>query len=145
VAAETYRLFLSYAAEDREFVESQLIPSLRGLHLEVFYDRELPHGEPLHSIFDELAKSNEILVLMTYSAIKSLWVLAEIGGALTTRKTLIPICYGPTIEELRSLGLSDLLGSPNYLNWSAEEWTKYLATLALRSKSHRKRKPRRPS
>ena len=57
MAAETYRLFLSYAAEDREFVESQLIPSLRGLHLEVFYDRELPHGEPLHSIFDELAKS----------------------------------------------------------------------------------------
>jgi hypothetical protein len=145
MADSDYQLFVSYAAEDREFVEKRLLPGLRRPGIRVFYDRDLPHGQALHSIFDELARANEVLVLMTYAAIESFWVLAEIGGALTTRKTLIPICYGPTIEELRNRGLSELLGSPNYLNWSDREWIKYLADLDLRSQTNRRRKPRRQS
>ena len=82
---------------------------------------------------------------MTYAAIKSVWVLAEVGGALTTPKTLIPICYGPTIEELRNLGLSELLGSPNYLDWSDREWIKSLSDLDSRSQPDPRRKPKRPS
>lgn len=145
MADPAYQLFLSYAAEDREFVETHLLPGLRRLPIQVFYDRELPHGQPLHTIFDELARAQEVLVLMTYAAIESFWVLAEVGGALTTHKTLIPICYGPTIEELRNLGLSELLGSPKYLNWNDREWIKYLQDLELRSQKRHRRQPRRHS
>jgi hypothetical protein len=142
---DAYQLFVSYAAEDRVFVERQLLPGLQSLKVKVFYDQDLPHGQPLHAIFRKLAQVDEVLVLLTKSALESLWVLAEIGGALTTGKTLIPICYGPTIEELRNCGLSELMGSPKYLDWSDEEWIKYLSELGPRAQRTPKRKARRHS
>ena len=144
-ASAAHQLFVSYAAEDRAFVERQLLKGLRNSKVKVFYDQDLPHGEPLHAIFRKLAKVDEVLVLLTKSALESWWVLAEIGGALTTGKTLIAICYGTTIEELRELGLSELLGSRKYLDWSETEWDRYLSDLGRRAQRTLQRKARRPA
>ncbi len=122
------RVFVSYAHEDREFVE-RLVDDLREQGADLFYDRlSIQPGESIvRRVSAELDASDYILVVLSHASIDSGWVNAELDAAFMrecdARTTLIlPVIFSdvavPTLLRPRraadfrgdySAGLNSLL------------------------------------
>jgi hypothetical protein len=74
------------------------------------------YGEDFrNTIFVELSRRDELLVLLTPSSLKRPGVIAEIGAVLVQRKRVVAIRYGLSEGELQALGMLSLLDSISLL------------------------------
>ncbi|HEY7724501.1 MAG TPA: toll/interleukin-1 receptor domain-containing protein [Anaeromyxobacteraceae bacterium] len=97
MAAPKKRVFLSYAADDKQAAE-QLAEGLRGQSLEVWTDALLVPGENWAAgMADALGQSDAMVVLLTPRSVESEWVRRDIDYALSSKRferRLIPVVIG---------------------------------------------------
>jgi hypothetical protein len=127
-----YRVFFSHGGEDTFMVAQFLQPKLQSAGAHVFVDAgELEYGDDFRAtILAELARADELLVLLTPSSIRRPWVSAEIGAALVRTRRVVAIRYGPTASELQDLGILSLLGTRTLLRM--DNFDTYVDQLARR-------------
>ena len=87
-----YKVFISHSTRDQGLVIS-LSNLLSKFGVEVFVaEWYLAPGEPVaEKVFNQIKKSDCIIVLMTRNGIRSNWVQQEIGFALQSNIPLIPL------------------------------------------------------
>jgi hypothetical protein len=86
------RVFLSHAQADSELARKlgRLLAERAGA--QVFLAESLSAGEDwLARMRDELAEADAVVVLLTPKAVRSSWVLHEIGAAWALKKTIIAV------------------------------------------------------
>ena len=127
-----YRLFFSHGGDDTFVVKEFLKPKVETSGASVFLDAgRLEYGDDFrHTILEELAGADELLVLLTPSSIKRPWVIAEIGATLVRGKRIVAVRYGPSEVELQELGILSLLGTKTLLRM--EDFDEYVVQLARR-------------
>lgn len=127
-----YRIFFSHGGDDAYVVQQFLKPKVEGTGATVFMDAgRIEYGDDFRQmILAELARCDELLVLVTRSSLRRPWVLAEVGATLIRQKRLVAITYGPTESELQELGIMSLLGNGSLL--PLDEFDRYVQQLAVR-------------
>lgn len=127
-----YRVFFSHGGDDSFIVKEFLKPKVEGSGAAVFLDvGRMEYGDDFReTIFQELSRCDELLVLLTPSALRRAWVIAEVGATLVRSKRVVAIRYGPTETELQELGLLSLLGTKTLLRM--EDFDEYISQLARR-------------
>ena len=101
-----YDIFVSYASEDKDFVQS-LVQNLSELGISVWYDGgELRLGDSImKSIADGLERSRYFLLILSPSFFKNQWTQFETGVALgrveVGQKHILPIYYGVDLEQVQ--------------------------------------------
>lgn len=127
-----YRVFFSHGGDDTFVVKEFLKPKVEASGACVFLDAgRLEYGDDFRqTILEELARADELLVLLTPSSVKRAWVIAEIGGALIREKRIVAVRYGPSELELQELGILSLLGTKKLLRM--EDFDEYVVQLARR-------------
>lgn len=100
-------LFVSYASEDRSFVEN-LISILDRFAAKMWYDRrEIVVGDSImEKISTAISKANTFVVILSTSSVKKPWVLRELNAGLgiqfqTSGISILPVLIEPC--ELPSL------------------------------------------
>jgi len=89
------KIFLSHSTDD-SFIAGVLQTELTRLGAEVFLDsRSLQTGDDFDQVIgEEIAASDEVLLLLSHASLKSHWVLLEVGAARALRKPLMVILNG---------------------------------------------------
>jgi hypothetical protein len=133
-----YRLFFSHGGDDTYIAECYLKPTFEKSGAYVFIDAGLiKYGDPFRKqILDEIRACNELIALLTPTSIMRPWIFAEIGAALTRRKRIVAITYGPNEEELNKLGILSLLGDSLLLQLSERNIETYVDQLTGRVKEY---------
>jgi len=87
-----YRVFISHSTEDLDIVK-MMANRLEAIGLEVFIAELSPEpGKPLpEKVVENIRAADCVVVLLTPSGMKSVWVQQEIGIAQSFRKLTIPI------------------------------------------------------
>lgn len=108
-----YRVFFSHGSEDVYIVSDFLAPQVRSTDAEVFVDNGAIHyGDDFrHTVFAELERCDEVLVLLTPSSVRRPWVFAELGAAGLRRLRVVALRYGVSMQKLQQLGILSILGS----------------------------------
>jgi hypothetical protein len=88
----TYKVFISHSTRDKRLVISlSNLLSKFGVEVSVA-EWYLTPGEPLDKkVFEQIRKSDCVVVLLTRNGMRSNWVQQEIGYSLQRSKLLIPI------------------------------------------------------
>ena len=130
--SKPYRLFFSHGGDDTFIVKEFLRPKVESSGAEVFLDAgRVDYGDDFReTIFFELTRSDELLVLLTPSSIRRPWVTAEIGAMLVREKRVVAVRYGPSESELQELGILSLLGAKTLLRM--EDLDEYVIQLGRR-------------
>ena len=115
-----YRVFFSHGGDDTYIVTDWLKPKLDSTGAKVFVDAgEIQYGDDFRQvILDELARCDELVVLLTESSLRRPWVTAEISAMLVRGKRIVAVRYGPRELELQQLGVLSLLGTNKLLKLS---------------------------
>lgn len=81
------RVFISHSTDDREFIDRQVVPTLRAAGLETWYSKnDIQASEQWErSIVKGLESCEWFLVAMTPTASQSPWVRSEVYWAITHR------------------------------------------------------------
>ncbi len=129
---QSYQVFLSHGAGDKYIVEQLLAPKLEKAGVDVFVDRiEIKYGDDFReTIFDELNRSDELLMLLTPTSILRPWVFAELGAAITKEIRVVALVYGVLETELQSMGILSILGTNHFL--VIDDFDQYLEQLEER-------------
>lgn len=107
-------VFVSYAQEDRAFVE-RLVAVIERAGLDVWYDTRLRPGQSFDEVIaTELDRAGAVLVVWSAASVKSFWVRdeAQVGA---TRGVLVPVSADGTppplgFRQFQSLDLSGWRG-----------------------------------
>ena len=128
----SYKIFFSHGGDDTFIVKEFLKPKVENSGASVFLDAgRIEYGEDFRqTILKELGSCDELLVLFTPSSIQRPWVIAEIGAILIREKRVVAIRYGPSEEQLHTLGLMSLLGTRSLLRM--EDFDEYVKQLSRR-------------
>ena len=100
-----YHLFLSYASEDKEFVDD-LLHKLPWLNLKVWYDdTELKVGDSIRRSIDRgIVHSRYGVVILSPSYLAKKWTQYELDGLLAREgidyKVLLPVWYNLKTRDL---------------------------------------------
>ena len=128
--ARPYRVFISYSSGDR-IVAKPIAKQLEERGAIVFLDHDrLEYGERFREvILPEIARSDELLVILTPAALRRAWIFAEIGVALHSGIRIVAVLYaGATVESLKQVGALSLIGDvhnvmdPNRLEDRLDEY-----------------------
>ena len=112
------KVFISYSSKDTAYA-AQLERLLHNTSVHGFLDQsDIAAGAGLSLIRDEINSASALLVLLSDDAVKSNWVLFEIGLAQSLGKTIIPILL-PTTD----------------LDKSALDWVKGYHVIDARNRS----------
>lgn len=113
-----HKVFISYSSKDTAFA-AQLERLLHKTSVSGFLDQsDIAAGAGLSLIRDEINSASALLVLLSDDAVKSNWVLFEIGLAQSLGKPIIPILL-PTTD----------------LDKSALDWVKGYHVIDARNRS----------
>jgi hypothetical protein len=95
------RIFISHSKRDR-WVAKRISEDLIERGLETFLDeKDIETGASIkEAIQGHLEDCDEALLLLSPMALKSEWVLIEIGGARALRKRLVPILFHVGANDL---------------------------------------------
>lgn len=95
------KVFISHSAVDR-WVARRISQDLQALGIETFLDeKDIVTGDSIDSsIQQHLRDSDEVLILLSPTAINSTWVLVELGGAIALDKRVIPILQHVGANEI---------------------------------------------
>jgi hypothetical protein len=94
-AAKAYRVFVSHATADK-FVARTFCEKIDAVPGVVTFrdDRDIRGGDHIPEvIWDEVRAADELLVLLTPTAVTRIWVGMEIGMAYACGKRIVPIWY----------------------------------------------------
>ncbi len=132
-----YRVFISHAGTDN-WVARQIRAHIIDRGADTFLDvADVAAGDDFEDrIVDELAKSNELVVLLTPAALERPYVWMEIGAAWSQRKRIVGILYGLTARDLSSreygpallkrINLIDINSFDRYLDELSERIHKWM-------------------
>lgn len=115
------KVFISHSSTDK-WVARQISRQLHDRGIDSFLDeKDIETGDSIDSAIQEhLADCDELLMLLSPAALKSAWVLIEIGGAKALGKRLVPILVHVGTNDLPrplTAGLArDLNEIDSYLN-----------------------------
>jgi len=86
------KIFISHSSHDK-WIARQIAVQLSDRGHETFFDeKDIDTGESIDRALQEnLAACDELIILISPSALKSHWVFIEIGGAKSLGKRIIPI------------------------------------------------------
>lgn len=95
-----YRVFLSYAHEDREWV-SDFAQALHDEGVSDWFDAfDIQPGERWQDRIEEaLRTSRTFVVVLSAHSIQRPWTLFELGAAVADRKQIIPVITDDTTPE----------------------------------------------
>jgi hypothetical protein len=112
------KVFISYSSKDTAYA-AQLERLLHKTNVRGFLDQsDIAAGAGLSLVRDEINSASALLVLLSDDAVKSNWVLFEIGLAQSLGKPIIPILL-PTTD----------------LDKSALDWVKGYHVIDARNRS----------
>lgn len=98
--AYPYRVFISYAHEDRDLAEL-LAKAAEGMMLVPLWDRGINPGMPFtDAIKSSIAHSHVFMPLITESSSKRPWVHQETGYALALNIPVLPVAVGSLPQEM---------------------------------------------
>ena len=100
------KVFIAYSSKDTAFA-AQLERLLHKTNVSGFLDQsDIAAGAGLSSLIrDEINSASALLVLLSENAVKSNWVLFEIGLAQSLGKPIIPILLPTTDLDKSALDL----------------------------------------
>lgn len=86
------KIFISHSTKDK-WAARRIAEDLRKIGATTFLDeKDIRSGQSLdESIKANLRDSNDFLILLSPSSLKSKWVLLELGGAIALEKKIVPI------------------------------------------------------
>jgi TIR domain len=95
------KVYISHASADT-WIARKVCEDVHKLGIEVFLDnKDIQTGEDFDALTTEnIANSNEMIVLVSHAALKSNWVMIEFGAARALGIRLIPILVDVTPNEL---------------------------------------------
>lgn len=104
ITPRPYRVFISHATADK-WVARMICEKLDALGVGTFRDdRDIEGGEDIpDKIQQELARSDELLVLLTPQSVGRPWVILEVGMALGRKRRITPILYHVTIDPIPAM------------------------------------------
>lgn len=128
---QALRIFLSYAAVDREYARKlrSLLSQRPNLH--VFTPEVLSAGEAWESkLKNELSQCDIFIVLLSPDSVNSKWVLSELGAAWALNKLIIPVITHPEVlskipvdlRKIKSVEIKDLENHPEVINQILEHY-----------------------
>ncbi len=131
-----YRVFISHSAQDQGLVIS-LANLLSKFGVEVFVaEWYLTPGERLDKkVFEQIKKSDCIVVLLTRNGMRSSWVQQEIGYSLQRDKPVIPMVE----KGIEPKDLAALQGR-EYIEYDRYQYQQALSKLSTYVKSLKLRK-----
>jgi TIR domain/Mind bomb SH3 repeat domain len=94
-------VFISHSSKDK-WIARRLSQDLEARDITTFLDeKDIQTGDSIDdSIQEHLAESDEVLMLLSPTALDSHWVLLEIGGARALGKRLVPVLLHVGANEL---------------------------------------------
>lgn len=104
MADERHKVFLSYSAHDRKWVD-EFVGALTRHGVDVWYDmHEIQAGDRWQDSIQSALRGSEILVvLLSPHSVNSQWTFFEVGAAVASGKRIIPVL-------LHDLEFTDLPG-----------------------------------
>lgn len=111
------RIFISHSKQDR-WVANRISEDLIQRGLETFLDeKDIETGGSIsQEIQQNLESCDEALLLLSPMALRSEWVLIEIGGARALRKRLVPILHHVGANDLPDVLRDDLARDLNEID-----------------------------
>lgn len=97
---EANTAFVSYSRRDQEFVD-RLVADLRRYGAHIWLDREsIAAGENWQEAIEKgLLNSSILLYILTPDSLKSAWMSAEIGAAVSQGKRVVPVLVRDLLDE----------------------------------------------
>lgn len=136
-----YKVFISHSTRDQGLVIS-LANLLARFGVEVFVaEWYLTPGERLDKkVFEQIQKSDCVVVLLTRSGIRSNWVHQEIGYSLQQSKQIIPIVErGIDSKDLAALqGMEYIEYDPHQYQQALIKLSTYVRSLKLKKEEQEK-------
>ena len=102
----SYEVFLSHATQD-SWIAGQMAALIRGVGGTTFLaEHDIPKGHPnfKNLIQEHLEASQELVALLTPSSVMRSWVWIEIGAAWISKKSILAVFYGMTLDDLDKSG-----------------------------------------
>jgi len=107
---QALRIFLSYAAADREYARKLRSLLSRRSNLQIFTPEALSAGEDwVSKLKDEISQCDIFVVLLSSSSVNSEWVLSELGAAWALGKLIVPVITHPEVFSKIPVVLKDVL------------------------------------
>lgn len=125
------RIFLSYAAADKEYGHKLLNLLSQRPNLHIFTLEVLSAGEDWKSkLKDELSKCDFFIVLLSSNSVNSKWVLPELGAAWALNKSIISVVTHPEVfskipvdlRKVQSVDIKYLEKHPEAINQILEHY-----------------------
>lgn len=132
----SYSVFLSHSTRDQGLVIS-LANLLSKFEVEIFVaEWYIDPGVPIDKkIFEQIDRSNCVVILLSRNGIRSNWVHQEIGYALKSNKLIIPLVE----KGIDSNDLAALQGR-EYIQYDSHEFNDALNKLSSHVKSLKMKK-----
>jgi predicted Zn finger-like uncharacterized protein len=105
------KVFISHASQDREFVESEIIPLLRAQGIEAWYSREsiVPADQWERSILQGLRACDNFLLVMSPRSARSAWVKREVDWVFHKGgRTVVPMLMEDCDPDDFHIGLAGI-------------------------------------
>ena len=95
---QTLRIFLSYAAADREYARKLCSFLSQHPNSQIFTPEALSAGEDWESkLKEEISQCDIFVVLLSSNSVNSEWVLSELGAAWALDKLIILVITHPEV------------------------------------------------
>lgn len=100
ISKRTCDIFISHAVSDRA-VARKIAESLEAAGLATFHADALEPGQDLmKSIWNALAESHAVIILVSPESLASAWAMVEIGAAAAWNKPIFVLLNGPSSGAL---------------------------------------------
>ena len=109
-----YRVFISYSNQDRAHAERlrEVLASRPDIGA-IFDASQLRAGEPfVNRLKDELARADFFFIVISPDALRSAWVLTELGAAWAQGTTIIPVLTDRRLLDKMPIQLQGAVSLP---------------------------------
>jgi len=124
---KTMKIFISHSTREK-WIAKKISEDLLSLGCETFLDeKDISTGAAIDdSIGKHLKESDDFLILLSETSLKSTWVLIELGGAIALGKNIIPVLLFIGVNDIPDVISKFLARDLNEINKYYEEVKKKL-------------------
>ena len=121
------KIFISHSTREK-WIAKKISEDLLSLGCETFLDeKDISTGAAIDdSIGKHLKESDDFLILLSETSLKSTWVLIELGGAIALGKNIIPVLLFIGVNDIPDVISKFLARDLNEINKYYEEVKKKL-------------------
>lgn len=103
------KIFISHSSVD-QWVARRISQDLIDLGIDTFLDeKDIETGQSIDdTVTDNLRDCDELVLILSPTALRSHWVLIEVGGAKVLGKRVVPILLGVTPNAIPQPDLEGL-------------------------------------